>query len=453
MIDTKSDYVKGYLEHLRARVALTSEALSWVEGEPTLDPKELVPPFTEKSEAALAFERYAKQSQSLGPRALRIRRQGMIGSITWSKVPPRVNDLLDALPLRRLARDLAKDVLTNGIAALWPYVRARPGAAEGDGGAPTIQRIAGHLELLWNEDDVGGEPAGLLQVVGNAATYRGKGVRYDVRIWDFEDRQLRVWKELDAPGNLAEPPDETYPRAGETLEMPAVGWAELSQDGYPLGELKTALPLLKQEIGQAIRVLRTSDAHGYPIFTLAGGFETPSRLGANVVLRAKDASARAERVAPADLGPLFEEADRVQDRLRTDLLLPITTGGQIPSGEALVQANASYNNASDDGARLLSDLETAGARGYLRLLGIEVDAAFRVTVKPDRELKRMSIAMQVREDFRAGIINREIALGELEQFYPNLDTETLEDWLAEAAAPLPGSGVPSPGAFARSSGE
>jgi len=154
-----------------------------------------------------------------------------------------------------------------------------------------------------------------------------------------------------------------------------------------------------------------------------------------------------ERVQPGDLSPLFEEADRTQDRIRTDLLLPIMTDGQIPSGEALVQANASYNGASDDLARLLGDLLTGGARGYFELLGLELEPSFVVTVKPDRELKRLSIAMQVREDFRAGITNREIAFGELEQFYPNMDTETLDDWLAEANALPPADDRPS-GSFA-----
>lgn len=447
MIDLEQTYIRAYLEQLRLRVAATSEALAWVDGDPTLDPEQLVPPFTEGSEAARSFERYSHQVQSLAPRALRIRRQGAIGTITWSEVSPAYDEILDRIPFRRLARDASKDLLTNGITAAWPIDRP---AAEGSSlpSRTVIQRLGGHLEPLWREDDVGGDPAALLQVTGSATTHRGRGLRYDVRIYDFEHEQLRVWHNLANPTDLAGEPDETYPEdGGEPLTMPTVVWVELDQAGYPVGELKQALPLFKQELAESLRVLRTSDAHSYPIWTLVGSFEEPRRLGPNIVLRAKNADARAERVQPADLAPLFAEADRTQDRIRTDLLLPITTGGQIPSGEALVQANASYNGANDDLARLLSDLYTGTTHGLFRLLGLELDGAFVVTVKPDRELKRMTIGMQVREDFRAGIINHQIALGELEQFYPNLDTETLGDWLAEASSLPPADDRPA-GAFA-----
>lgn len=446
MIDLEQLYIRAFLEQLKHRVALTSEALSWVDGDPVLDPRELVPPFTEGSEAERAFKRYAKQLQSLAPRALRIRRQGGIGTITWSDVPDEIEQILERLPLRRLARDASKDILTNGIAALWPIMRA-PAPGSIAPARPLIQRLGGHLELLWREDDAAGEPVGLLQVTGNAATHEGRGIRYDVRIYDFEEQQLRVWRELSEPAALGNDPDEVYPEEGQTLIMPTVVWAELDQDGYPIGELKQALGLFKQEIGEAIRVLRTSDAHSYPIWTLVGNFEEPRRLGPNIVLRAKDPAAKAERVAPGDLSTLFEEADRTQDRIRTDLLLPITTGGQIPSGEALVQANASYNAASGDLARMLSQLESGAVVGYFELLELELPPTFGVTVKPDRELKRMTIAMQVREDFRAGIVNREIALGELEQFYENADAETLSDWLDDAEA-LPAGGSNIPGANA-----
>jgi len=447
VIDLENLYVRAYLEQIKARVALTSEALSWVDGDPVFVADELVPPFTEGSEAERAFIRYTKQIQSLAPRALRVRRQGAIGTITWSEVSPAFDEILDRLPLRRLARDATKDLLTNGIAAVWPILRV-PTEGSSAPARPLLQRLGGHLELLWREDDVAGDPVALLQITGNSATHTGKGLRYDVRIYDLEERQLRVWLNLTSPTDLAGDPDATYPEAGGApLIMPTVVWAELDQAGYPIGELKQALPLFKQEIGEALRVLRTSDAHSYPIWTLVGNFEEPKRLGPNIVLRAKDPAAKAERVQPGDLGPLYEEADRTQDRIRTDLLLPITTGGQIPSGEALVQANASYNGASDDLARLLSELYTGGVLGYFELLELTLDAGFRVTVKPDRELKRMTIGMQVREDYRVGITNREIALGELEQFYPNMSSETLSDWLEESSA-LPPAGSSSAGAFA-----
>lgn len=448
MIDLTSLYVRGFLEDVKQRVAATSEALSWAEGEPVYRSKDLVPTFTKGSEAEEAFVRYVKQLQNLGPRALRLRRQGAIGSVTWSSVPDETNGLLDALPLRRLARDGYKDVFVNGVAALWPVARRAVG--EGAAPRPTIQRLGGHLEILWDEDDVGGTPVGLYQVTGSSATYKGAGLRYDVRIYDFTDGVLRIWRALEAPGFLADDPDEIYPEpgSGQTLLMPTIAYGDVSQDGYPVGELKTALPLLRQEVSHTLRILRTSDAHAYPIWNLVGKYEEPRRIGSNTVFRSNDPSSRAERVQPADLTTLFEDQDRAADRIRTDLLLPITTSGEIPSGEALIQANASYNNASEDGAEIIGELLTGAVRGYFELLGGQLPAGFVVNVKPDRELKRSTIAMQVREDFRAGIVNREIALNELIDFYPSASTETVEAWLSEDDDPVPPAPPSSPADFA-----
>jgi hypothetical protein len=250
-------------------------------------------------------------------------------------------------------------------------------------------------------------------------------------------------------------PDETYPEpgSGETLMMPTVAYGDVSQDGYPVGELKVALPLLKQEVSHTLRLLRTSDAHAFPIWNLVGKYEEPRRIGTNTVFRSNDPSSRAERVQPAELETLFENQDRAMDRIRTDLLLPITKSGEIPSGEALIQANASYNNASEDGAQLVGELLTGAVRGYFQLLGRELERTFVVTVKPDRELKRSTIAMQVREDFRAGIVNREIALNELVEFYPSASTTMIDDWLAEEEDPLPPSSSSSPADFASAEAE
>ena len=452
MIDLQSLYVRGFLEHIRARVGQTSEALSWAEGEPVYDSTELVPTFTKGSEAEEAFKRYVQQLQNLGPRALRLRRQGAVGKVSWSDLPAADSTVLDELPLRRLARDAYKDLFVNGIAAVWPVLR-RPVGSDATP-VPMLQRLGGHLELLWEEDDVGGTPVGLYQVTGSSATYRGEGLRYDVRIYDFTDGVLRVWRRLASPGNLAEEPDETYPEpgSGETLLMPTVVYGDVSQDGYPVGELKVALPLLKQEVSHTLRLLRTSDAHAFPIWNLVGKYEEPRRIGTNTVFRSNDPSSRAERVQPAELETLFENQDRAMDRIRTDLLLPITQSGDIPSGEALIQANASYNNASEDGAQLVGELLTGAVRGYFQLLGRELERTFVVTVKPDRELKRSTIAMQVREDFRAGIVNREIALNELVEFYPSASTTMIDDWLAEGEDPLPSSSS-SPADFANAEAE
>lgn len=432
MLDLTTEAIRAFLREVQRRVQETSEVLAWVDGEPIYHPSELVPPFLPETRAAQDFERFSKQTQTLATRALRIRRQGMVGTVTWSEVPPETSKVLERLRLRKLAFDMAKPLLANGVAALWPTLREQaPSTVRGPEGGARLQLLTGHLEPLWDEDDVGGQPAGLMQVNGSQDPRSINAVRYDVMIWDFYAETLHIWRNLMNPAHLAGEPDVRLPEAGKVLTMPQVLWTDLSQGGHPLGEFKQQMPTFKRLVAQALQLRRVSQLHGYPNFAMAGRWEAVQEVGPSTIFRTPNADGKVERLPPGDLEQLFEEEDRVQDEMRTSLLLPITTGGEIPSGEALVQANASYNTANDDGSEQLSDLLTEGVKGYLELIGMGQDD-LKVTVKPNRELKRVSIAMQVREDFRAGIIDRAIALNELEQFYTTLSTEDMERWLEEA---------------------
>jgi hypothetical protein len=301
-----------------------------------------------------------------------------------------------------------------------------------------------------------------MQVLGNVDTYLGRGIRYDIRVWDFTNRTLRVWRKRLQPWDLGvvsdDDPDggefDQYPQEGQgELAMPTIVWADVDQYGLPIGEGRANMPTLRQIVAQDMRVLRTSQSHAFPVWALSGKWETVSRIGANTVLRAREDSARAERISSGDLQPLFDERQALLERFRQALALPITGAGDAPSGEAYTQANVAYATASDQLARLVGDALTAGVRGLLSLQDgsarpLPKYDGLRVTVMPDRELKRTTISMQVREDYRVGATSRRMALGELEQFYPNTTTAELERWLALDERPLPPAGPTGPAATA-----
>lgn len=465
MIDLTTIYVRGFLRGLQDRVRATADALAWYEGDPEYIADQLLPVFTDGSDAESDFIRFSAQTQSPGPLALRLRRQAAISTVTWSKLPPDLNTRLDdAHPmLRRVAQAAAKHLFVNGIAAAWPVIRDRVTSPDGQtdptpgDSSPTLQHLGGHLELLWEPDDVGGTPVALLQITGNQATHEGAGVRYDTRIWDFTSGRLMVWLNLAQPWEVGGDPTNTYPQdGGGELVMPTVVYADIDQYGLPVGEGKTAMPFLRQAVSVDMRVLRTSQAHAFPVWALMGKWEVAKRIGANTVLRAREADARAERISSGDLQPLFDEREDLRERVRQQLVLPITGAQSAPSGEAYVQANVAYNSATDELAALVGELMTPAARGYLALQDGKTDptayADVRVTVKPDRELKRSIIGMQVREDYRVGLVSRRMALGELEAFYPNSGTDELEAWI-EAEEDLPPPGPPIvPGSMATSTG-
>lgn len=465
MIDLTTIYVRGFLRGLQDRVRATADALAWYEGDPEYIADQLLPAFTEGSDAERDFLRFALQTQSPGPLALRLRRQAAVSTVTWSQVPDDINDRLDALhpTLRRVAKAAAKHLFVNGITAVWPVIRERVTAPEGQtdptpgDDMPTLQHLGGHLELLWEPDDVGGTPVGLLQITGNQATHEGTGVRYDTRIWDFTSGRLLVWLNIGEPYGVGGDPTHVYPTDGTgDLLMPTVVYSDLDQYGLPVGEGKAAMPMLRQAVAVDMRVLRTSQAHAFPVWALSGRWEEVKRIGANTVLRARDGDARAERVNSGDLQPLFDEREDLRERVRQQLVLPITGAQSAPSGEAYVQANVAYNGATDELATLVGEALTPAVRGYLALQDGTTDptayADVLITVKPDRELKRSIIGMQVREDYRVGLVSRRMALGELEPFYPNSSTDEVEAWIA-TEEDLPDPPPLPPASLATSTGD
>lgn len=422
-----AQYYRDYLRAVAARVSDLATALEWLEGQPTLIHTELAPPFDAGSEGERAWQRYAKRVQSIGPRALRLKRSGTVGSINWGGDSKALDKQLELLDLSRLARESFKALMAGGATAAWAY-------KEKGSGRVKLQRLGGYGEPLYPEGDAGGEIVGWYQVQAS-----GDGrVRYTVRVYDFEMRELRIWRGRQSPTEIHTPPQETIPNA----PMPRVAVFDVDQAGLPLGEFATALPIVKQEVAEQVQQLRNADAHVHAILALYGRFEEIKKLGPNTIIKGNE-QAKAERIAGADFEQLFVMQDRTLERLRTDLALPAGfLGGDVPSGEAFREWNAPFISSCQEYASILSQHLTGLVEDYAKLLGIEPAP---VTVSINREAMRQIISEQVRGDYKEGIIDLRAATTAISVYYPDWDVAAVEAFISREE----GTGMPQePGDFA-----
>lgn len=415
-------YVRAYLTGIGTRAEQAAEAFDWLDGKQTPNPLELVQPFQPGSDGEKAWNRYKAQVQSLGPRALRFKRDGTIGTVNWGgDNPDGIDAKLEALDLRALASDALKQLFTTGIAAMWAY-------QPDDGRAPRIQRLGGHVEPLYLEDDPAGEVIGLYQVRAQV----GAALRYVIRIYEFNPEDASTgtiyeWRNASAPYAVGNTPTSVI----ENTSMPRYQFHDRDQDGYPIGEFMQALPIVKSELSEQMKIKRVSDSHAWPLIAAAGDWDIPSDVGTNTILLSSELGSTVQRIEPSSLSGLFTLHDRVLERFRTDLALPINsiTTGDFPSGEALEQANAAHVASCKDYAERISKLLTDVVSDYAALLGIDRASAPPVSIGINRDSARVAITEQARADYREGLISFRAAVIAVSQYYPAWADEEVEAFI------------------------
>lgn len=435
MIDLQTAYVRAYLAAVKDRITNSASTLEWAHGEQTLVSDDLIPPFPRDPKArqrALAdWDRYKKQVQSLGPRILKTKRGGAIGDVNWGgKNTGKIDERLEGLNLRQLARSSFDNLVVNGVTAAWAY-------RDEDTSETRVQALGGYLEPIYPEDDPTGEIVGLYQAMQDASS--AGLIRYRVRVYDLKEQGIREWRGLKDPTELDRPPTNEW----VNTSVPRVVVFDTDQAGYPIGELSQALELLRAEVALQLQIMRVADAHAFPILYMTGAWDEPTELGRATVLRSGE-SGTAGRIDPGDMAQLFTLQDRAMERLRADLSLPIgsITTGSWPSGEALQQANVAYITSSQDYALLLSDLLTGVVGDYGTLEGISDPPP--VTVSVNREQMRTVISTQVREDYFRGIVSLRMAVTAVAPYYPNATSGEIEEFIAREESPLSMEPLPSP---------
>jgi hypothetical protein len=425
VIDLQSAYLRAYLDGVTRRIEHAATTLDWAHGHQHLIPEHLIPPFpadpTARASAVQDWERYKRHVQSLGPRILKTKRMGAVGHVNWGGDSEAMDERLEALDLRALARSSFDPLACNGVTSAWAYRDERTGVNR-------VQALGGYLEPIYYEDDPAGDVIGLLQITQDPGALK---VRYRARVYDFEERSVREWRDLSDPTRLDGPPTTVW----ENTSVPRVALYDVNHDGYPVGELATALNTLRAEVALQLRIARVADAQAYGILALAGDWELGQELGPTTVLRAGDPSSGASRVQPAALDELFTLHDRTMERIRSDLGLPISsiTSGAWPSGEALQQANLAYVTSSSDYAHLLTRLLTDVVSDFAALEGITDPPP--VSVGINREQMRATISAQVREDFARGIVSLRAAAVAISPYYPEWSSDEIEDFINDTPDP------------------
>lgn len=439
MIELQTAYMRAYLEGINQRITHATDTLDWAHGAQTLLPEHLIPPFPLDSAARAAAEsdwrRYTQQVQGLGPRILKTKRTGAVGNVNWGGDNLTLDGRLETKHLRALMRTAFDPLACNGITSAWAFQDEITGRNR-------MQVLGGYLEPIYREDDPTGDVIGLYQVTQDPDQTK---IRYRARVYGFEDRSIREWRDLRDPTRL----DNTPTNEWANTSVPRVVTYDTNHDGYPIGELAQALNVLRAEVSAQLRILRVADAQAWGILTLAGPWDAPREMGATTVLKSPEPTSRAERIEPASLEQLFILHDRTMERIRADQFLPIAsigTGGW-PSGEALQQANIGYISNANDYAIILSELATGIVADWAALEGINDPPP--VTISINREQMRATVSHQVREDYFRGIVSLRMAVTAVSPYYPDTDSEEIEAFItaygenADATATNPNERLPA----------
>ena len=354
------------------------------------------------------LEKIEDQITSMGPEIIGTKLEGIVGNITWGEATTRVDAQLEALDLRDIANNSAHRLIVSGIAAVFAYVDLQ--------GVARLQRLGGHLMPIYADDDVD-------RIIGLFQSWMADaGKTWTTRIYDFEERRLREWRDIASPtalgGNFADLPLAT---------LPVVTISNRLQDGIPQGELWQHIGLIKQEmVAQAVQ-LRVSRRHAYPLTIVRGPVdENRSSVGLGGVVYFVDNEGGVERLEPGDLSQLFEQHNALFGRIRSALNLPPTFGGaNIPSGEALLQANQRYSQSCNSYSMQLTRLLTEGVKAYASLLGIQNPPP--VQVYPNLLNNRAEIVNIAKELYQAEILPLEQAMRLVHPYIPTWEDDKLEE--------------------------
>lgn len=382
-------------------------------------------PATSTTQGAQDLERLAKMAKSIGPRILRLKGYGTLGSINWGDGSPTFDSTLDntttenltAFPLERLARKALEQDLVRGMLAgiVIP---------DGQGGARAMP-LGGYYEPLVDEDDVE-HVWGIYQ-----AWQPPSGKKWRVRVYDLERSILYDYYDLDGPTDLARRPVET-PNA----PMPVWEIVDDDLDGLPKGELMESLPLLKSEWASQVRGDRAEEATAFSQLVLMGQIQTgDTERGPTRVIRLP-ADGNAKMLDPPSLEQIHKHHDRKLDRLQRDHSLPGGfLGHQTPSGEALREANQSFIADCKARARRLSSYLSRLVSDYGNITRLGEAPPVHVTI--NREFERASVVEQTVMLFRENLLDFGAAVRTISVYYPTWSSKEVEEFIDRVREAIP----------------
>lgn len=372
--------VQRMVQHqVQARYAEQQRLMEVLAGEYQPTPGTVLPPWKEGSSRYQAYQRALRKVQSEGPRVLAERIASAYGSLSWVNADTgeedrRIDEALSAVNLRALGRNALQDYISHGVAAMLAYTD--------DQGTPRLDRLGGMIEPYTDPSNVN-RITGLFRTMQflNAAGQ----VRWRTEVYDFEDvpedqAVHRYWTSIEKPTALGYTPDQEFvgPR-------PAFVMDRVTEDGLPVGQLETALPLMLGVYAIELQLSTAEEVSAYPVLKVKGSSDRIKQIGpAEIVGVDKDGDA--EWMSPGNLGELrSRRMDRREALREGSFLYAGSLGTETPSGEALIQANRVPQQMDSDAADGAGDLLATAASSYLTLLGLP-DVI--VTLQPDQAFER-----------------------------------------------------------------
>jgi hypothetical protein len=411
------DLVRDQALGLTTRYRDYVDAQRWLLGKLDTIPAELLPP-VEGSEGENALRRIGKQVNSIGPRALSIKRNGTIGDITWGGDDTRTDELIRAAGIEAMAPMLFERLFGYGIAGVI--------AIDDEERGPTLARLGGYLEPVLDPFDID-VILGLLQVQAER-TERGV-TKYRIRLWDTTDPDnttLREWEAAD-PSNVrgeGEPVDNA--------PTPRFHVEQTGPDGRPWGEFQQSLPTVKAEWASQVRGDRVEETTAFPLMKIKGDVLGTDKRGPSRVVEV-DLAGDVAYLLPGDLSQMHAHHDRKLERLRDDLSLPGgALGGQTPSGEALREANQKFIASCRAYAMAISRILTDGVADYLALQGVGTPIPINVDI--NREFEKGERVTFVLELYREGLIPLDAAVRSISVYVPTWSGAEVEEFIARQGA-------------------
>lgn len=388
-------------------------------------------PDTSTVQGAKDLARLARMAKSIGPRIVRLKAYGTLGSINWGDGNPAFDKTLDnatkeslaAFPLERLARKALEQDLVRGMIAgiVIP---------DGNGGARAMP-LGGYVEPLVDDDDIE-HVWGIFQ-----AWMPASGTKWRARVYNLETRELFEYYDLDRPGDIGRVPE---PITG--APMPVYEIVDDDIDGLPRGELMESLPLLKSEWASQVRADRAEEATAFSQLVLKGQVTSgdAERGPTRVIRLPPDGDAR--MLEPPSLEQIHAHHDRKLERIQRDHSLPGGfLGNQTPSGEALREANQSFIADCKARARRLSSYLSRLVADYGAITGLQKPPPVHVTI--NREFERASVVDQTVLLYREGLLDFGAAVRTISVYYPTWASDEVEAFIDLTGEAVPPERTPS----------
>lgn len=388
-------------------------------------------PGTSTAQGAADLERLARMAKSIGPRILRLKHYGTLGSVNWGDGSPTFDRELDnatteslkAFPRDRLARKALEQDLIRGMLAgiVIP---------DGAGGARAMP-LGGYVEPLVDDDDVE-HVWGIYQ-----AWQPPSGSKWRVRVYNLETRELFEYSGLDSPTEIGNVPQPIL-----NAPMPVYDIVDDDLDGYPRGEFMESLPLFKSEWASQVRGDRAEETTAFSQLVVRGqlGFGDSERGPTRVIRLPPDGDAH--YLEPPSLEQIHTHHDRKLERLRVDHSLPGGfLGSQTPSGEALREANQAFIADCSSRARRISNWLTRLLADYSELVGLADPPPVSVII--NREFERASVVDQTVLLYREGLIDFGEAVRAISVYYPTWSSQAVEEFIDGSRELVPPPFTPS----------